>query len=89
MRETMKAKAITNIEPWDESECPELEVGREYEVRQVTIGGWSTEVELENGRSYDSTMFDDEFQEKLDKALDWFGRNPGYDTYGCFVKDFY
>lgn len=85
----MTAKVETNIDPWDEVECPELEVGKEYEVRQVTIGNWSTEVELENGKIYDSTMFDDEFEEKLAKAIDWFGRNPDYDTYVCFVKDFY
>lgn len=85
----MKAKAITNIDPWDEFEYSELEVGKEYEVRRVTIGGWSTDVELENGKSYNSVMFDDEFQKKLAKAVNWFGRNPGCDTYGCFVKDFY
>ncbi len=88
----MKARVETNVDKWSDCEYTELEVGKEYEVIQVVISGWSTKVYLENGRGYSSTLFDDKFQRALLRAIDRFNSDEDSqvgDTIGVFVRDYY
>jgi len=88
----MKAKVETNIDKWSEDVYTELKVGKEYEVTQVVISGWSTRVYLENGRGYNSTLFDKKFQRALSRAINKFNSNDDSqigDTIGVFVRDYY
>jgi len=88
----MTAKFKTNIDPWSKDICEEIEIGKAYKVEEVVIGDSRTRVYLENGNSYNSVMFDNAFQKKLDKAIDIFNSDedsgPG-DCLGVFVRDYY
>lgn len=87
----MTAKFKTNIDPWSKDICKEIEIGKAYKVEEVVIGDSRTRVYLENGNSYNSVMFDNAFQKKLDKAIDIFNSDedsgPG-DHLGVFVRDY-
>ena len=86
----MKAKVKTNIDPWNDKVYPELEVGKEYEVVDVVIHSYLTSVYLENGKHYNSVMFDNKFQKKLDKAIDTFNDDEDSqvgDRIGVFARD--
>lgn len=87
----MVAKVKTNIDPWSNEECKELEIGKQYEVEEVVIHSWNTKVYLKNGKGYNSCMFDDKFQKKLNEAIDVFNSTedsgPG-DEFGVFVRDY-
>lgn len=87
----MTAKFKTNIDPWSKDICKEIEIGKAYKVEEVVIGDSRTRVYLENGNSYNSVMFDNAFQKKLDKAIDIFNSDedsgPG-DRLGVFVRDY-
>ena len=87
----MTAKFKTNIDPWSKDICKEIEIGKAYKVEEVVIGDSRTRVYLENGNIYNSVMFDNAFQKKLDKAIDIFNSDedsgPG-DRLGVFVRDY-
>ena len=86
----MKAKVKTNINPWNDKVYSELEVGKEYKVEDVVIHSCSTDVYLENGKHYNSSMFDDKFRNKLDKVIDMFNSDEDSqvgDRIGVFVRD--
>lgn len=88
----MLAKVITNIDPRSDRVYYELKVGEEYNVEEVVIHSYSTDVYLENGNYYNSVMFDDEFQDKLDEAIDMFNSDEDSqvgDRFGVFVRDYY
>lgn len=88
----MTVKFKTNIDPWSKEICKEIEIGKAYEVEEVVIMSYSTKVYLKNGQSYNSVMFDNAFQKKLDKAIDIFNSDedsgPG-NRLGVFVRDYY
>lgn len=86
----MKAKVKTNVDRWNDMVYPELEIGKEYEVVDVVIHSWSTDVYLENGKHYNSSMFDNKFQKKLDKMIDTFNSDEDSqvgDRIGVFTRD--
>jgi len=86
----MIVKVKTNIDPWNNQTYDELEVGKEYEVEEVVIHSWSTDVYLENGNYYNSSMFDNKFQNKLSKVIDMFNSDEDSqvgDRIGVFVRD--
>lgn len=52
------AKCIKNIDPWGDKKT-DLEVGKEYEVERVSMGGSYTSIFLVGKRgSYNSVMFE-------------------------------
>lgn len=86
----MMVKVKTNTDPWNNQTYNELEVGKEYEVEEVVIHSWSTDVYLENGNYYNSSMFDNKFQNKLHKVIDMFNSDEDSqvgDRIGVFVRD--
>ena len=86
----MVVKVKTNKDPWNDHIYYELKVGKEYKVDEVVIHSYSTDVYLENGNYYNSCMFDDEFQNKLDEVIDMFNSDENSqvgDSIGVFVRD--
>lgn len=86
----MKVKVKTNVDPWNDKVHSELEVGKEYEVEEVIIHSYSTDVYLENGNHYNSSMFDNKFRNKLDKVIDMFNSDEDSqvgDRIGVFLRD--
>ena len=68
-----------------------LELGKTYEVSQVIIHGWSTDVYLkgfEDCIGFNSCCFDDDFQKELDDAIEWFDEYPDEWGYDIFIKDY-
>lgn len=52
------AKCIKNIDPWGDRQT-DLEVGKEYEVKGISMGGSRTSIYLVEKRySYNSIMFE-------------------------------
>ena len=52
------AKCIKNIDPWGDRQT-DLEVGKEYEVEGISMGGSRTSIYLVEKRySYNSIMFE-------------------------------
>ena len=52
------AKCIKNIDPWGDRQT-DLEVGKEYEVKHISMGGSRTSIYLVEKRySYNSIMFE-------------------------------
>ena len=85
----MKVKIRTNIDPWTNDKVP-LEKNVDYEVDEVVIHGWSTDVYLEGfEEAFNSAIFDSAFQKAFEDAIEWFDENPDYRYYGCFIKDYY
>ena len=71
-----------------------LTLGKEYEVVNCVVHGWSTDVILinDNGEEkwYNSVMFDDNFQNELQEAIEEL-RDEKYevgDWYDIYIKDF-
>lgn len=86
----MKARVKTNVDPWNDRLYFELEIGKEYEVEEVIIHSYSTDVYLENGKHYNSSMFDNKFRNKLDKVIDMFNSDEDSqvgDRIGVFLRD--
>lgn len=84
----MKVRIRTNIDPWDDVDTG-LKFDTDYEVDQVIVHGWSTDVYLVGFENpFNSAIFEDKFQEALDEAIDWFDNNPEYDHCKCFIKDY-
>ena len=52
------AKCIKNIDPWGDRQT-DLEVGKEYEVKGISMGGSYTSIFLKDKKgSYNSIMFE-------------------------------
>lgn len=85
----MKVKIKTNIDP-NSNEDTGLKFDTDYEVEQVIIHGWSTDVYLEGFEyPFNGVIFDESFEEAWEEALEWFDENEEYYYYGCFVRDYY
>ena len=88
----MKVKVKTNIDPCSKNIYYELEVGKEYKVKQVIIHSYSTDVYLENGNHYNSCLFDEIFSNRLHEVIDMFNSDEDSqvgDRFGVFVRDWY
>ena len=86
----MKAKVKTNINTWNDRVYSELEVGKEYKVEDVVIHSCSTDVYLENGNYYNSSIFDNKFQKRLHQVIDMFNSDEDSqvgDRIGVFLRD--
>ena len=53
------AKCINNVDPWTKNKEKKLKVGKEYEVKHISMGGSYTSIYLVgNPYSYNSIMFE-------------------------------
>ena len=72
----------------DNSSYPELEKGKKYHAFRCVIYSYHSEVYLTDflGYTFNSVAFNKKLKKSIDKAIEYFNKNPNMDFYDIFER---